>query len=158
MTAVGDLELVKLRAYGDGGPAASAANALARALSTLQRLLAPFLPFATEEVWSWWMDGSIHRTEWPSSSDLRDAAGAWNPLVMGVASDVLREIRRAKSEAKVGMKAEIETVTVTDSHERIAALEMVVTDVRDTGKVAELIMEPGDEFSVVTVLAPVTDA
>ena len=151
------LELVKLRAYGDGGPAASAANALARALSTLQRLLAPFLPFATEEVWSWWMDGSIHRTEWPSSSDLRDAAGAWNPLVMGVASDVLREIRRAKSEAKVGMKAEIETVTVTDSHERIAALEMVVTDVRDTGKVAELIMEPGDEFSVVTVLAPVTE-
>ena len=70
---------------------------------------------------------------------------------------VLREIRRAKSEAKVGMKAEIETVTVTDSHERIAALEMVVTDVRDTGKVAVLIMEPGDEFSVVTVLAPVTE-
>ena len=149
------LELVKLRAYGDGGPAASAANALARALSTLQRLLAPFLPFATEEVWSWWMAGSIHRADWPSAPELRAAAGEWNPLVMGVASDVLREVRRAKSEAKVGMRADVETVTVTDDHDRLAALEMVATDVRDVCKIAELVMEPGDEFAVATVLAPV---
>ena len=148
------LELVKIRAYGEGGPAASAANALARALSVLQRLLAPFLPFATEEVWSWWMDGSVHRASWPSAEELRSAAGEWNPSVMGVASDVIRELRRAKSEAKVGMKAEIETALVTDTTDRLAALEMIANDIRDSGKVAELNMEPGDAFTVSVTLAP----
>jgi valyl-tRNA synthetase len=135
------LELVKTRAYGedpDDAGAASARATLELALSTLLRLFAPFLPYATEEVWSWWQDGSIHRAPWPDADALRAEAGDGDPAVLAVCADVLGAVRRAKSDAKVSMRAEVTSVAVDDTDRRLAALAAAAQDVRDAGRIAEL--------------------
>lgn len=141
--------------YGEGKGASSARNALCIGLSTIQRLFAPFLPFVTEETWSWWMQGSIHKSQWPSSADLRAHTGEPNPLIVSVASDVMSHIRRAKSDARVSMKEEVSRVTVTDSPERLSALLMVKGDICQAGHINNLIINPGGSFSVKVILADI---
>jgi valyl-tRNA synthetase len=147
------LELVKSRAYGGQGDeaAASANRALTLALSTLLRLFAPFLPFVTEEVWSWWKEGSVHRAPWPRADELTGAGG--DPLAMAVASAVLGEVRKAKTAAKASMRADVARTVVRDSHDRLAALALVEADVRDAGRIADLVTEEAETFSVEVELA-----
>ncbi len=148
------LELVKNRAYSDEPGAESAKAALRVALEALLKLFAPFLPYVTEEVWSWWQEGSIHRSTWPASDDLRASAGAGDPLVLAVAADVLTEVRRAKSEAKLSMRAAVDKVTVTDTPERLGALDDVALDVRGAGVIDQLFFAKGDAFAVEVTLPP----
>src|SRR5690606_28655497 len=95
------VELVKGRAYGAQGDAAaaSARATLRLALRTLLQLHAPFLPFVTEEVWSWWQEGSVHRSTWPGP-EVGEAGAGGDPALLEVAVTVLGEVRRAKTEAK----------------------------------------------------------
>jgi valyl-tRNA synthetase len=148
------LELVKNRAYGDDEGAESAKAALALALEALLKLFAPFLPYVTEEVWSWWQEGSIHRSPWPEAATLRAAAGTGDPMILTVAGEVLREVRRAKSEAKRSMRAEVERVKVTDTPDRLNAIVLAGGDIRAAGVIGQLFMDKGDAFAVEIDLAP----
>ena len=148
------LELVKNRAYGEGDGARSARAALGPALEAILKLFAPFLPYVTEEVWSWFQSHSIHRSTWPSSAALRSLAGpAGEPAVLTVAAEVLTEIRRAKSEAQQSMRTGVERVVVTDTPERLGWLEAARDDVCAAGVVTELITTPGEAFAVAVSLA-----
>ncbi len=152
------LELVKGRAYEDATEGrASAIAALTQALSTLHRLFAPFLPFTTEEAWSWWMDGSVHHAEWPTAAPLRQLAGDANPAALEVAGAVLSELRGAKSAAKASMRAELSEVVVTESPVQLELLAGVADDVIAAGRVLELRTEPGDSFAVRATLAAPED-
>ncbi len=144
------VELVKSRAYcsrGDG-PAGSALLALAAALSTFQRLLAPFLPFVTDEVWGWWQEGSIHRAPWPS---VTGAAGT--DAVLDPVCGALALVRRAKTEAKVSQRAPVDAAVVTAPAAELAAVRIGEADLREAGSIAELVLLEGDELAVSVTLA-----
>ncbi len=149
------LELVKERAYGAGGEAAaaSAQAALRLALNVLLRLFAPFLPFVTEEAWSWWQQGSVHRAGWPSSDEL-PATG--DPALLEAIAAALIGVRGAKSQAKASMKTEVARAVVTGPDELLAELRLVEADLRAVGRITgELVWTPGDAPLAVDVeLAP----
>ena len=138
------VELVKARSYGEQGsqPAGSARAALAIALSVQLRLFAPFLPFVTEEVWSWWQEGSVHTARWPSAGELRLVGGDGDPAVLAAASSVIGAIRKAKSDAKVSMRTEVASVIVRGSDEALEPLRQVATDVAAAGRVNQLDLMP----------------
>jgi valyl-tRNA synthetase len=154
------LELVKNRAYGNQGEAAagSAHRALREALSVLLRLFAPFLPYVTEEVWSWWQEGSIHRSAWPEAAPLRELAGDGDPLVLDVAAEVLGEIRKAKTAAKVSLRAEVQRTLVRDTAERLAALRRGEGDLRTAANIAALETAEAEALAVETEMAPAPTA
>jgi valyl-tRNA synthetase len=142
------LELVKSRAYGDRADASvrSAAVTLRIALSTLLRLFAPMLPYVTEEVWSWWREGSIHASAWPKVDEARPAEA--DAVVFEVAAEVLAAVRKVKSTKRVSLATPVARVCVVDTEARAAALEAARADVCDAGKIELLETEVGPVASV----------
>ena len=150
------LELVKHRAYGEHGEtrANAAHQTLVITLSAVLRLFAPILPFVTEEIWSWWQEGSIHRASWPNAEELEPTASDGNPEAYEVASDVLAQIRKAKSQAKRRLNSEVHLAKVHDTTARLDLLASVQSDVCDAGRIQELQTRNALQFEVETTLAP----
>jgi valyl-tRNA synthetase len=170
------LELVKLRAYGETvgnmsftfAETMSARVTLATAVRVFLRLFAPFLPFVTEEVWSWFQSGSIHRTEWPSEHSVFIEAqhlfaelAPGSVLLTGLAEGfdpeapylVLSRVRRAKTEAKTSMKTPVAKLRVTGDPEIISQIAQARADLLcATGATEiELVTDPAQEETLVEV-------
>jgi valyl-tRNA synthetase len=159
------LELVKGRRYGDHGEAgaASANGALLAALSVMLRLFAPFLPFVTEEIWSWWQEGSIHRAPWPSGAELlavcepagEDREGA---AALAFAAAVLGAIRKKKSEEQRPLKTPVARAFITATREQLELLPYVESDLRAAGLIQQLETQAGDALHIDVELAPAETA
>ncbi|MDR0285562.1 MAG: valine--tRNA ligase [Propionibacteriaceae bacterium] len=132
---------------------ASARAALGLALDIQLRLFAPYCPFVTEEVWRWYHETSIHRASWPAlGTPLPDA----DPAVLEAVSAALTAIRGAKSAAKVSMKAEIASLTVTGPPETVARLRAVESDLRAAGHITgDIAWVESDTLAFDARLAPV---
>ncbi|WP_037353781.1 valine--tRNA ligase [Amycolatopsis orientalis] len=142
------VELVKGRAYGDLGTdaAESAQAALRTVLSALVRMFAPVLPFATEEIWSWWQEGSVHQASWPTPPE-SDGDRTLLPL----AGSVIAAVRRAKSDAKVSMRTAVETLSVTAPADVLEGFAGIAEDVRIAGVVNTVATQEGELAVAVTI-------
>ncbi|MEU6204717.1 valine--tRNA ligase [Micromonospora musae] len=137
------IELVKERAYGTGQASDSARAALATALSVQLRLFAPVLPFVTEEVWSWWRYGSVHRAPWPTTYEVgRAIEGEGDPELLRLAGEALSQVRRAKSERKLSMKAEVPLAEALGPAALLEKLTLVSDDLRAAGRIGKLDLLP----------------
>jgi valyl-tRNA synthetase len=148
------VELAKTRSYGDVTDHAtrSAHATMSLTLSTLQRLLAPFVPFVTEEVWRWWHTDSVHVAAWPTLDELGNA-----PLSSGVyfaVGDVLEAVRREKSTQKVSQRRQVAELVVAGPGETLETVQAGQRDLVDAGGVRSVVYEEASELSVRVTLAP----
>jgi valyl-tRNA synthetase len=132
------LELIKARRYGDHGePAAASANsAMLLALDAMVRLFAPFLPFVTEEVWSWWKEGSVHRAPWPTVAELHEPIGGGDQRAAEALNEgcrVLGEVRKRKSEEKKPLRTPVVSAIIRAPRHNLDLLELVWRDVSASG-------------------------
>jgi valyl-tRNA synthetase len=145
------VELIKDRAYGAAGESeqASVLAALATTLDALLRLFAPFLPFATEEVWSWWRSGSVHRAAWPSALEIPGG----DTTMLATVGIALSGVRKAKSEAKVKQRTEVLSATITASEALTAQLRAGLADLKAASNAREITLLVGDGDLAVTDVA-----
>ena len=149
------LELVKERAYNRDGKwtpsqAMSARSALAITVDTVVRLFAPFLPFAAEEVWSWYRPGSVHNAQWPSPLDLQNVDG--NPHILEATSQALVKLRRVKSENKVSPRTPFLHATLEVPAGMVDLLELTRDDLSLVTHVeGQFVIRPSAEDEVEVV-------
>src|SRR4051794_14704765 len=143
------VELAKERAYGERGQPeqASAKATLSLTLGVLLRLFAPFLPFVTEEVWSWWRDGSVHRQAWPTLGEV--AVDEGEVRLLSLVGEALSQVRKAKSEAQVSMRTDVPRAIVRGPSDVLDVLSLGADDLKSAGRISELTFEAGaDSLSI----------
>jgi valyl-tRNA synthetase len=139
------VELIKDRAYGVAGEDGknSVRAALATTLDALLRLFAPFLPFATEEVYSWWRRGSVHHESWPTPADYAVFSGG-DSAMLPVVGRALAGLRKAKSEAKVKQRTAVSSATITAAPEAAARLRAGLPDLLAAANAASIKVVDGE--------------
>ena len=133
------VELVKERTYGKQGEesANSAKAALGITIHSLLKLFAPFVPFVSEEVWSWWQNGSVHNEAWPKPEEITSNK-AISIENLDLVTKVLAEIRKAKTEKQLSMKADVLELVIEAKSEDIEILKKSEKDLIAAGIIKNL--------------------
>ena len=120
------LEIVKNRIYsGSKEEKASAQYVLYSALLTILKLMAPFTPFITEELYQNYFkkqekDKSIHLSNWPEEIKIKENKDDEQKWMLF--EEILANIRMQKSLAQKSMKAEIILTLEKEKQEKIKDL------------------------------------
>jgi valyl-tRNA synthetase len=118
------------------------------------RLFAPFLPFVTEEVWSWWQAGSIHTAAWPEPQEVKsllaghsDGVSQTDQVAYEWATTVLFEVRKQRSEAKQPLKVPITKVMIEAVPDEVAVMRVVEADLKSALRVLAFETTEAEESS-----------
>jgi valyl-tRNA synthetase len=121
-------------------------------------LFAPFLPFATEEVWSWWRPGSIHKAQWPTADEVLAATstraadqGAIDALRFS--AEVLGAIRKKKSEEQRALKTPVDRAVIGAPGTLLSLLPHLEPDLRAAGLIRQIDTRAAERIEVEVVLA-----
>lgn len=134
------VELVKGRAYDqDASGRISAVSTLEWTLKSFLRLFAPFLPYVTEEVWSWYYQDhtnskSIHVGSWPSIDEVKVVAQPKNKNSFNIASEIVAKVRFAKSQAQKSLKTAVQKLEIHADSEQIKVARLVEFDLHKASK------------------------
>jgi valyl-tRNA synthetase len=131
------LELAKSRTYEEGVTPGklSAAATLRLVHRAVVRLLAPYLPYITEEIWHWCysedsgMKPSIHTSPWPAISEFASVPAPRHADTYRATVEVLDSVRKAKAEKNLSMKAPVESVQIIAASAILEALKSVEGDI-----------------------------
>ena len=140
------VELVKDRAYADSD---SARLTLRQTLNGVVQLLAPFIPFTAEEVWSWTHDTSVHTSTWPRPP--HQLAGDANVRLLATASEAIGAVRRAKTAQKMSMRTEIPTIEIGGPAHFTEAIQLFEGDLKAAGHIIDIKFTDAEDV-VVTLL------
>jgi valyl-tRNA synthetase len=153
------VEAAKSRRYGDFGaaPASSASTAMRTALSVLLRLLAPYLAFTCEEVWSWWQAGSVHRAAWPARGELIDVSGEDQDAHRAYveSSSALGLIRKAKTDRGLSVGTAVQSIAFAQTAPVVTALQLVERDLKAAARADQLtLLVPQDPAELGVTVTP----
>jgi valyl-tRNA synthetase len=141
------VEMVKARARSEEDPEGrgSAVAALHLGLGVFLRLLAPFLPYVTEEIWSWGFApgaGSIHRAPWPGGADFEGLNRVGGErAVFDAAAAFLDAVHRAKAAAGATVGRHLARLKVAAHPATLSLLERSSADVLAAARVLDLAVE-----------------
>ena len=145
------LELVKLRSYSDEDTPGrrSALAALGLGLNTYLRLLAPFQPFVTEEVWSWSFAGegktkSVHTSAWPKIGEFEVVPQPEVESTFEAAVEVMSAIRGAKTIGQKSLRWPVATLEIAGAQSARDSLAPVIDDILRAGNVVKDGLSLGD--------------
>jgi valyl-tRNA synthetase len=97
------------------------------------------------------MEGSIHRTGWPTTAELGGAGDGADGELPSLAAQVLHEVRRTTPVAGPGLRTAVRRLEVSAPPELLNRLETVRGDLVDAGVVQEFEMTPTDAGADLTV-------
>ncbi len=154
------VELVKGRAYDEKAAGRiSAVSTLEWTLKTFLRLFAPFLPYVTEEVWSWYyqdssLQKSIHTYHWPNILEVQAVSAPQDKQSYAVASEIIAKIRFAKSQAQKSLKTAVKHLEISGSDQQMQVAKLVEFDLEKAAKTIPnaIIYKEGNQTSLDVLL------
>jgi valyl-tRNA synthetase len=136
------LELVKVRSYSEEDSEArkSALATLSWSINTFLRLFAPFIPYITEEIWSWSFgknskEFSIHKSSWPKIEEVGAVKNRADSKTYDAAIEVISKIRAKKTESQKNLKWPVEKLIVKGKASNLESLKLCLNDVISAGTV-----------------------